>query len=43
MIQFYNVSKVYDNGVKAVSDLTLTIKKGEFVFWWDQVVRVNQV
>ncbi|MDO7787939.1 cell division ATP-binding protein FtsE [Desulforamulus aquiferis] len=32
MIQFYNVSKVYDNGVKAVSDLTLTIKKGEFVF-----------
>lgn len=32
MIQFYNVSKVYDNGVKAVSDLTLHIKKGEFVF-----------
>ncbi|SHE65931.1 cell division ATP-binding protein FtsE [Desulforamulus putei] len=32
MIQFYNVSKVYDNGVKALSDLTLHIKKGEFVF-----------
>jgi len=32
MIQFYNVSKVYENGVKAVSDLTLHIKKGEFVF-----------
>ncbi|AEG61825.1 cell division ATP-binding protein FtsE [Desulforamulus ruminis] len=32
MIQFYNVSKVYENGVKAVSDITLHIKKGEFVF-----------
>lgn len=32
MIQFYNVSKMYDNDVKAVSDITLTIKKGEFVF-----------
>lgn len=32
MIQLYNVSKVYDNGVKAISDLTLHIKKGEFVF-----------
>lgn len=32
MIQFYNVSKAYDNGVKALSDLTLRIRKGEFVF-----------
>ncbi len=32
MIQFYNVSKVYENGVKAVSDITLHIKKSEFVF-----------
>lgn len=32
MIQFYNVSKVYDNGVKAINDLTFHIKKGEFVF-----------
>lgn len=32
MIQLYNVSKVYENGVKAVSDLTLQIKKGEFAF-----------
>ncbi|WP_031516728.1 cell division ATP-binding protein FtsE [Desulfofalx alkaliphila] len=32
MIVFYNVSKVYDNGVKALSDVTLRIRKGEFVF-----------
>ncbi|SHK77009.1 cell division ATP-binding protein FtsE [Desulforamulus aeronauticus] len=32
MIQLYNVSKVYENGVKAVSDLSLHIKKGEFAF-----------
>lgn len=32
MIQFYNVSKVYENGVKAISDLTFHIKKGDFVF-----------
>lgn len=32
MIQFYNVSKVYENGVKAISDLTLHIRKGEFAF-----------
>nr|WP_204614930.1 cell division ATP-binding protein FtsE [Desulforadius tongensis] len=32
MIHFYNVTKTYDNGVKALSDITLRIRKGEFVF-----------
>lgn len=32
MIQFYNVSKIYANEVKALNDITLQIKKGEFVF-----------
>lgn len=32
MIQMYNVSKIYDNGVKALNDITLHISKGEFVF-----------
>ncbi|MCL2337846.1 MAG: cell division ATP-binding protein FtsE [Firmicutes bacterium] len=32
MIQLYNVSKKYDNGVKALNDVTLHIHKGEFVF-----------
>ncbi|MEG6615138.1 cell division ATP-binding protein FtsE [Peptococcaceae bacterium 1198_IL3148] len=32
MIHFHNVSKIYDNGVKALSDVTLRIRKGEFVF-----------
>ena len=32
MIQFINVSKEYKNGVKALSNVNLTIKKGEFVF-----------
>lgn len=32
MIQINNVTKVYSNGVKALSDLNLRIKKGEFVF-----------
>ncbi|TEB17694.1 Cell division ATP-binding protein FtsE [Pelotomaculum sp. FP] len=32
MIQLYNVTKTYDNGVKALSDVTLRIHKGEFVF-----------
>jgi cell division transport system ATP-binding protein len=32
LIQLYNVTKTYDNGVKALSDLTLRIHKGEFVF-----------
>lgn len=32
MIQMYNVSKIYENGVKALNDVTMHIKKGEFVF-----------
>ncbi|MCL6634847.1 MAG: cell division ATP-binding protein FtsE [Peptococcaceae bacterium] len=32
MIQFYNVTKIYPNGVKALTDVTLRIRKGEFVF-----------
>ena len=32
MIHFYNVTKTYPNKVKAVSDITLHIGKGEFVF-----------
>ncbi|MBQ7240461.1 MAG: cell division ATP-binding protein FtsE [Bacilli bacterium] len=31
-IEFKNVYKVYKNGVSALADLNLTIKKGEFVF-----------
>ena len=32
MIEFRNVSKVYDNGTKALNDVSLNITKGEFVF-----------
>ncbi|MCD5406522.1 MAG: cell division ATP-binding protein FtsE [Desulfotomaculum sp.] len=32
MIQFYNVSKIYKNKVPALLDVTLRIKKGEFLF-----------
>ncbi|NLV75757.1 MAG: cell division ATP-binding protein FtsE [Tissierellia bacterium] len=32
MIQFVNVSKEYKNGVKALSNVNLSIEKGEFVF-----------
>lgn len=32
MIRFENVSKVYGTGAVALSDITLTIEKGEFVF-----------
>lgn len=32
MINFYNVTKLYPNGVKALNDISLTINKGEFVF-----------
>lgn len=32
MIRLLNVSKVFPNGVRALSDVSLTIKKGEFVF-----------
>ncbi len=32
MIEFTNVSKVYDNGTEALNDVNLRIEKGEFVF-----------
>jgi cell division transport system ATP-binding protein len=32
LIEFINVSKEYKNGVKALSNVNLSIKKGEFVF-----------
>ncbi|MEN6327382.1 MAG: cell division ATP-binding protein FtsE [Syntrophomonas sp.] len=32
MVQFYNVSKVYSNGVKALDDVSLKIERGEFLF-----------
>lgn len=32
MIHFYNVTKIYDNGVKALSDVSLRIRKGDFIF-----------
>jgi cell division transport system ATP-binding protein len=32
MIQFKNVSKIYDNNVIALSNINLTIERGEFVF-----------
>lgn len=32
MIQFKNIGKKYDNGVVALSDINVSIKKGEFVF-----------
>ncbi|MDD4775561.1 MAG: cell division ATP-binding protein FtsE [Syntrophomonas sp.] len=32
MVQFYNVTKVYRNGVKALNDVSLKIDRGEFIF-----------
>lgn len=32
LVQFYNVSKIYPNGVKALDDISLKIDRGEFVF-----------
>ena len=32
MIQFENVSKIYDNGFPALNNVSFTIEKGEFVF-----------
>ena len=32
MIEFTNVSKVYDNGTKALNNVSLRVDKGEFVF-----------
>ena len=31
-IELHNVSKIYKNGVTALADVSLNIKKGEFVF-----------
>lgn len=32
LVQFYNVSKIYPNGVKALDDVSLKIDRGEFIF-----------
>lgn len=32
VIRFINVSKVYDNGTKALNNINISIEKGEFVF-----------
>ncbi|MDN5294328.1 MAG: cell division transport system ATP-binding protein [Eubacteriales bacterium] len=32
MLQFFNVSKVYPNGVQALVNISFSVKKGEFVF-----------
>ena len=32
MISFKNVSKIYDNNVKALSDVNIKIDSGDFVF-----------
>lgn len=32
MIQFDNVTKIYDNGYHALNEISFTIEKGEFVF-----------
>lgn len=32
MIQLFNVTKIYANGVKALNDISVSIEKGDFVF-----------
>ena len=32
LVQFYNVSKTYPNGVKALNDISLKVDRGEFLF-----------
>jgi cell division transport system ATP-binding protein len=32
LVRLYNVTKIYDNGVKALTDVTMSIDKGEFIF-----------
>lgn len=32
MVEFCHVSKTYDNGTEALKDVSLSVKKGEFVF-----------
>ncbi|ADI02626.1 MAG TPA: cell division ATP-binding protein FtsE [Syntrophothermus lipocalidus] len=36
LVQLYNVSKTYPNGVKALNDVSLKIDRGEFVFLMGQ-------
>lgn len=36
LVQIYNVSKVYPNGVKALNDISLKIGQGEFLFLMGQ-------
>lgn len=36
LVQFYNVSKIYPNGVKALNDVSLKIDRGEFLFLMGQ-------
>jgi cell division transport system ATP-binding protein len=36
LVQMYNVSKTYPNGVKALNDISLKIDRGEFVFLMGQ-------
>ena len=36
LVQFYNVSKIYPNGVKALDDISLKIDRGEFLFLMGQ-------
>ncbi len=32
LVKLYNVTKIYDNGVKALTDVTMSVNKGEFLF-----------
>lgn len=32
LVQFYNVTKIYKNGVKALNDVSIKIDRGEFIF-----------
>jgi cell division transport system ATP-binding protein len=32
LVQIYNISKIYPNGVKALDDISLKIDQGEFIF-----------
>lgn len=36
LVQIYNVSKIYSNGVKALNDISLKIDQGEFLFLMGQ-------
>ncbi len=43
MIEFRNISKIYNGNKYALSDINLDIEKGEFVFLVGLVVLVNQL